>query len=272
VGKLGQDGALVSGDAVAVSRLPVAAGTVKRVRSAELPATDGAHVAVLPVGPVVYVSGQAEKGKTLGEATARTLAGLRSTLRFLSLEAAQVVQVKCFVDPMAKLDEVRKEMAAFFGKEAVPPLVFVEWQSANSIEIELIATAPRPKFRPAQAIEYLTPPGLKASPIFSRVCRINHGRRVYVSGLYGEGEDGAAQVKAVFASLGGIVKKAGSDFRHLAKATYYVAGDDASRQLNALRPRYYDPKRPPAASKAAVAGTGRKGCGISLDMIAVTVP
>jgi enamine deaminase RidA (YjgF/YER057c/UK114 family) len=110
---------------------------------------------------------------------------------------------------------------------------------------------------------------MTASPIFSRVARINHGKRVYTSGLTGAGKDGAAEVKDVFAQLGAILKKHGSDFRHLAKATYYVANDDVSKQLNLLRPDYYDPKRPPAASKAPVRGTGRKGSGLVLDMIAV---
>jgi hypothetical protein len=112
---------------------------------------------------------------------------LRATLRFLSLELSGIVQVKCFVHPMSKLDEVRKEMSAFFGKEAVPPLVFVQWQERSSIEIELIAAAPNPKVKPIDTVDYLTPPGMTASPIFSRVCRINHGKRIYVSALFGNG-------------------------------------------------------------------------------------
>ena len=69
---------------------------------------------------------------------------------------------------------------------------------------------------------------------------MNHGQRIYLSGLYGRGASGKAQVKDVFARLGGLLTKAGSDFRHLAKATYYVSTEDASKQLNVLRPRYYD--------------------------------
>ena len=63
---------------------------------------------------------------------------------------------------------------------------------------------------------------------------------------------------------------AGGDFRHLVKATYYVSDDPASRALNELRPRHYDPARPPAASKAMVAGVGAPGRAITLDMIAVS--
>src|SRR5262245_21239072 len=101
---------------------------------------------------------------------------------------------------------------------------------------------------------------MTASPIYSRVARHNHGKTVYVSGLYGmTGKDAAGEVEEIFTTLGGVLKKAGSDFRHLAKATYYVSTDDASRKLNELRPKYYDPKRPPAASKAMVPGVGAAG-------------
>jgi enamine deaminase RidA (YjgF/YER057c/UK114 family) len=176
---------------------------------------------------------------------------------------------------MTKAEEVRKEFARFYGEEKVPPLVFVEWKSSAAvpIEIELIAAARPGKEKSPDAVEYLTPPGMTASPIFSRVARVNHEKTVYVSGLYGpEGKGGEAQVLAVFDELGGLLKKAGSDFKHLAKATYYVSTDDASAKLNELRPRYYDPKRPPSASKAMVAGVGREGRGITLDMIAVPAP
>jgi enamine deaminase RidA (YjgF/YER057c/UK114 family) len=272
-GTMSHPDVLVSMDAVAVSTQKAEAGKVRRGASTKLaPGKEGAHVAVLPAGPVVYVSGQAERGGTLAEATRKTLASLRATLRFLDLDETHVVQVRSFVHPMTKLDEVRNEITAYFGKERVPPLVFVEWTFARSIEIELIAAAPALKRKPASAVELLTPPGMTASPIFSRVARINHGQRIYLSGLYGQGAGGEAQVKDLFGTLGGLLAKAGSDFRHLVKATYYVSTEDASKQLNVLRPRYYDPKRPPAASKAQVRGTGRAGRGITLDMIAVAAP
>ena len=66
-----------------------------------------------------------------------------------------------------------------------------------------------------------------------------------------------------------MLEKTGSDFRHLAKATYYVADDEASRKLGELRPKFYDPRRPPAASKAVVPGVGLAGKTVTLDMIAV---
>jgi enamine deaminase RidA (YjgF/YER057c/UK114 family) len=76
-------------------------------------------------------------------------------------------------------------------------------------------------------------------------------------------------VADVFDRLKGVLAESGSDFNHLVKATYYVTDEDASTALNKLRPNYYDPKRPPAASKVKVAGTGFPGRTLSLDMIAV---
>ncbi len=79
---------------------------------------------------------------------------------------------------------------------------------------------------------------------------------------------GDAEVKDIFASLQDICKQTGSDFENLVKATYYCANEDTSKALNTLRPNYFNPMRPPAASKAIVAGVGRDKRFIAIDMIA----
>lgn len=258
-GKLALPDALVAMDAVAVSSDPTT--SVKHLRAA----------AILPAGARVYVSGQAEKGD-LAEATRLTLESLRKTLTFLGLKDADVVQVKAFMKPMSEVAIVERELAKHFGKQPVPPAVFVEWDSTLPIEIELIAAAGKAKEN-GPVIEYLTPPGMTASPVYSRVTRINAGQTIYVSGRYAEkAADAEGQVTEVFTALGKLLETTGSDFRHLAKATYYVADDAVSRKLNELRPRFYDPRRPPAASKAMVAGTGRRDRTLTLDMIAVPAP
>jgi enamine deaminase RidA (YjgF/YER057c/UK114 family) len=67
-----------------------------------------------------------------------------------------------------------------------------------------------------------------------------------------------------------VVKKAGGDFEHLAKATYYPSADATSNALNQIRPDFYNPKRPPAASKAPVEHTGDADSQLTMDLIAVT--
>ena len=159
-------------------------------------------------------------------------------------------------------------IADFFGK-GVPPCVFVEWQSSLPIEIELVVAA-RPQAGQPEPLEFITPPGTTALPVFCRVVRVNDPRTIFVSGLFArEAGDGTAQVSDVFAQLQEILKASGSDMRHLAKATYYVSDNDTSAKLNELRPKFYDPARPPAASKAQVPGVGMTGRTLTLDMIAV---
>jgi len=266
--RLTQPAALVAVDAVATTaRNPGEAVQV-------LPAAS-----VTPNGSRIYVSGQAESGGTLAEATRRTLESLRQTLRFLGRTDADVLQLKAFLMPMADAATVQREIAAFYG-ERTPPTVLVEWQSAANtpIEIELIAWGGQGPW--GDAVEYLTPPGMTASPVFSRVARVNHARAIYVSGLYGaptstdaasDASPGEREVTSVFTTLDRILSAAGSDMRHLVKATYYVSTDDASRRLNELRPRYYDAQRPPSASKALVSNVGKEGRGLAMDMIAVPV-
>jgi len=269
-GALPHPDALVAFDAVATTSLDLP-DDVKHFSSGKLHRSTGSHAAILPPGARVYVSGQAEKGKDLAEATQRTMESLRATLKFLELNDTHVVQLKAFLHPMAKVDNARAEIAKSFGDRPVPPLVFVEWNLALPIEIELIAAAG--KERKGEVIEYLTPPEVKASPVYSRVARINRGPSIYVSGLYGsKAKNAEAEIEEIFTGLEKLLTKTGSDLRHMAKATYYVSTDEASKMLNDLRPRYYDPKRPPAASKAGVPGVGVEGKTITLDMIAVPAP
>ena len=56
---------------------------------------------------------------------------------------------------------------------------------------------------------------------------------------------------------------------HLVKATYYLNDDELNKWHNTVRPDYFSPRLPPAASKASVTGVGRSGQGITMDFIAV---
>jgi enamine deaminase RidA (YjgF/YER057c/UK114 family) len=261
VGKLADPDAKVAVDAVAVvdQKLP-------RVHLAGPEGPMGHRAAILPAGGRVFISGQAEKGAAPTEAARKTLASLRATLKWLGLDDSHVVQCKSFLKPISAAAEVAREFEAHFGKGKVPPLIFVEWESNLPIEIELIAAAPEAK----PGIEFLTPPGMTASPVYSRVTQVKSHRYIYTGGLVsakaGSGEE---QVAGTFDRLRGILKESGSDFKHLAKATYYVSDNDASTAMNKLRPNYYDPRRPPAASKAVVAGTGVADRTLILDLIAV---
>jgi enamine deaminase RidA (YjgF/YER057c/UK114 family) len=264
VGKLRVPDALLAMDAVfahakAPSNLVVSKSSNRR------PA-----LAVLPPGPKVYISGQAEKGKDLAEMTRRTMESLAATLEHIGVRLKDVVQVKSFVGPFAEVDVAENEIVGFFKDQpVVPPLVFVEWTTAPSIEIELIASAASAGKQATESVEFITPPGMTASPVFSRVALMAAGPSIYISGLYGTSQgNGAAETREIFQQLGSLLEQSGSDFRHLVKATYYVSTNEASTKLNEIRPEFYDPKRPPAASKAPVTGTGRAGGTITLDMIA----
>lgn len=269
VGTLASRDALVAVDAVAVARQTPRVGPVYRQTLATLDrGWTGAHVATAPAGARVYISGQAETGADMAEATRKTLAGLGVTLDFLKLTKSQVLQVKSFLQPISAIEAVSHELVSFFGADAVPPSVFVEWRMPGPIEIELIVAAGRQDG--GEPLELLTPPQLKPSPVFSRIARINRGDTIFVSGLYGPpGATGTKQIQSIFESMQAALTEAGGDLRHLVKATYYVTDDDASRALNELRPRLFDPTRPPAASKATVAGVGEPERTVTVDMIAV---
>lgn len=270
VGNLTHFDALVAMDAVAVSSLRDPTGAVRHFSADGVyHKTATAHVAILPPGPVFYLSGQPTPGKDMGPAAEKTLKTLQETLAFLKLSNLNVVQLKVFMGPIAQAALVEQEVIKAFAPQASPPIVFVEWIAGIPIEIELIAAAPQAPVD-ADTVTFLTPPGVKASPVYSRIANVSRGKTIYISGLYGTTpDDGAAQIHEIFATLKKLLAKTGSDLEHMAKATYYCCTDDASRKLNEIRPQYYSPKRPPAASKAMVRGVGKPGSGITIDMIAV---
>jgi enamine deaminase RidA (YjgF/YER057c/UK114 family) len=259
-------GVLVAMDAVAATpRRPPAAAPARLVVDG-LPsnAGGGAHVAIQPEGPFVIVSGRAAPGEF--EAAARgTMEQLRADLKGVDLGFGHAVQVKAFLGDMTRADELSRIVAGTFEGTA-PPLVITEWRDSSlPVEIELVAAAPGA----AGGGERLT----LVEPIssrYSRVARIFAGRPIFVSGLTGASADPVAQVREVFTELRRLLAAAGSDMRHLAKATYYVSDKAADQEINTIRPSIYDPARPPAASKISVQGTGRPGKGTVIDMIAVT--
>jgi enamine deaminase RidA (YjgF/YER057c/UK114 family) len=173
---------------------------------------------------------------------------------------------------MSSVAEVQEEIVRYYGGDKLntPPLVFVEWKSTSPIEIELIAWGGDANADAVEPLEFLAAPGLKPSPLFSRVARVHRGGTIFLGDIYGPGKaNAAAQTEASFERLKLLLEKTGSDLTHLAKATYYVTDDEISKAHNEVRPKHYDPERPPAASKAMVGGTGRAGVRYVMDMIAV---
>ena len=256
------DGAAVGVDAVAVYDRPAKGVMIKK------PEAGPCMAKIAATGPRVYISGQAEKGSTPTDAAAKTIASLKRTMEWLGCDLKDALQAKCFLTPMSAAGDVRKEFDRAFGPGQLP-LVFVEWKSDLPIEIELIANAPPAKAN-APAIEFLTPPGMTAPPIYSRVVRVNRGNWIYTSGMISNSKGADEQVLGIFDELSNILKAGNSDFAHLVKATYFVSNDATSKSLNEMRPRFYDPKTPPAASKAMVPSVGRADQGIVIDIIAVT--
>lgn len=251
--------ARIGGDAVI--RVDSDLGVIHRI---------GEKAAVMPSGrDIIYVSGRAASGE-LTEATSGTMAQLFDVLELLKANPSDVIQVKAFIRPMESWKMVEAEIVKSFGENPVPPVVLVEWDSSSrATEIELIAAAPN-QADTQMHVSYFTPPGEKISPVYSRVARVYTDEVIYLSGITANEAPGPEQeVKNVFETLESVVKAADSNLLHLVKGTYYVSDEAVSGKFNDLRPDYYDPGRPPAASKVALYSLGFQGRGLLLDMIAV---
>lgn len=281
-GKLPIAGVQVAIDAIAA--VPVKSVSTKSERtgvevlmSPAIPGHTGPSGAILPGPKVIHIAGQAEKGDNPRECTRNTLSHLQQTLEWQGAGWKDAVSIKCFLTPIEEAPMVMEEVVAACGANH-PPVVFVEWQSDIPIEIEVVASAASTplELTGVESLKYLTPPDMTASPVYSRMA-ITSGTPIYVAGLLGQGttaENPEAETRDLFRQLQEILANTacGSNLQHLVKATYYCSHDSTSRALNAVRPDYYDPARPPAASKAIVPGVGHPGRKITLDMIAVRKP
>ena len=228
------------------------------------------RAAVMPPGrDILYVSGRVGSG-ALAEASSDTMRQLFEVLAHLGSAPADVVQVKAFIQPMSRWETVQREIDRAFGGAGSPPIVYVAWTSpSRATEIELIAAAPD-REKTEETISYITPPGDEASPVYSRVARVHADEVIYIGGIVArEAAAPDGEVRSVLDELRRVAEAAGSNLAHLAKATYYVSGRPASQMLNRLRPEYYLPARPPAASKISVAAIGVANRTLLLDMVAV---
>lgn len=227
-------------------------------------------VALLPQGAKLFISGQAERGADLASATRLTMAGLFRSLEHLGLRRSDVVQVRAFITPFAEHAAASREIAASFGGEA-PPTVLLEWVSDLPAEIEIIVSARALGPGPEGAIAHSWLPWLTRSPRYCHVAHVSAGTPLlFLAGIDGgETGDARTQMKAIFARLGSTLFEAGSSYRHLAKATYYLGGGAARSVLNDIRGVYYDPQRPPAASALEVRQVGLPGRTATIDLIAV---
>lgn len=229
-----------------------------------------ADAAVLPRGGVAYLSGvPAEPGLTKS-AVDKSMAGLWKMLETFKLTPAHVVQLKVFVRPASAADEVREELKKFFPDQKTPPVVFVEWLGEPPVEIELIAQLPLTA-ESTPKVQYYNQPDVRLSQLFSRVALVRTERQIYISSLFAPKETGRREEEAlgVFDQLGTILAETGSDLRHMAKGTYYVADDGAASGMDRVRLWRYDLDCPPAASKCMVHGVGQAKRTMTLDMIAV---
>lgn len=229
-----------------------------------------ADTAILPAGAKIFISGQAEKGTDLASATRLTMAGLFRSLDHLGLERSEVVQVRAFITPFADHAAATREIAASFEGKA-PPTVLIEWVSELYAEIEIVVSARALGKGPEGPISHAWLPWLTSSPRYCHVAHVSAGTPlIFIAGIDGgETGDARAQMKTIFARLGSTLFEAGSSYRHLAKATYYLGGSDARAVLNDIRGVYYDPQRPPAASALEVKRVGLPGRTATIDMVAV---
>ncbi|WP_414661816.1 hypothetical protein [Horticoccus sp. 23ND18S-11] len=229
--------------------------------------------ATLPAGGKIFISGQAERGTDLASAVKLTMAGLHRSVAHLGLKKSDIVQVKSFIQPFGDHATAQREIAASFDGGPVPPSVIMEWVSDLYAEIEIVVSARALPSRPEEPVTFSWLPWLTKSPRYCNVAHVAPGTPLIFIGAIdgGDANDPRTQMKVIFERLGSVLFEAGSSYRNMAKATYYLADPTARSLLGDVRGVYYDPARPPAASALNMTGLGYPKRAAMVDMIAVPV-
>ncbi len=231
-----------------------------------------ADYSVAPSERLVFLSGRPEKGE-IAEAAQASLKWQLALASELDCQPQDVAQIRVFLAKMEDAPVVLEAIRAAFAGQPVPPVSFVNWIASAPVEIEMIAcrsATAKDKAEVAGSLQLYNPPGVKPSPNFSRAAVLASSTVIFTAGFVARKDgDGAAQTRDAFNQLVEALGDVGSDLRHGAKAHYFVSDDDAAKAIDVLRREYLDPSRPPAASKAKVAGVGRAGRSVVIDCIAV---
>jgi enamine deaminase RidA (YjgF/YER057c/UK114 family) len=227
--------------------------------------------AILPAGGKAFISGQAKRGKDFADSVTQTMDALHASLPQIGVSKADVVQVKAFINPMSSHAVARSAIEKTYGGGRVPAIVITEWLASAPTEIELITSAPRAQPKNGEPIEYHWLEGMPVSPYYSRMTTVAAGTPlIFISSLDGgAGVTPRDQWLRTFEKLAGVLRDCGSSFRHMAKATYFLADPAAREFLGEIRNVFYDPARPPAASAIDVQSIGVPDRGVALDMIVV---
>jgi len=226
--------------------------------------------AVLPAGAKAFISGQAKRGTDFADSVTQTMEALHVSLPGIGVSKSDVVQVKAFINPMSSHALARATIEKSYAGGPIPAIVITEWLANTPTEIELITAAPRTQMKAGENIEYRWIQGMPVSPYFSRMTTIAAGTPLIFIGNIDSGEAAPRdQWLHAFQKLAGILRDSGSSFRHMAKATYFLANPAAREFLGEIRSVFYDPDRPPAASAVDIQSIGIAGRAVGLDMIAV---
>lgn len=128
-------------------------------------------------------------------------------------------------------------------------------------------------------VEYLRPPGLFSSPMFSQLTTVRGGKLVFVSGQVSWDDKGKpvhpgdlrAQTRQTFENVKLALAAAGARIDDVVKLNIYVVGLDRDkwRAVAEERAKYIDPARAPASTMVGVPSLVLEEFLIEIEAVAV---
>jgi len=128
-------------------------------------------------------------------------------------------------------------------------------------------------------VQYLRPPSLFASPMFSQVTTVVRGKLIFVSGQVSWDDKGKvvhagdlrAQTRQTFENVKTALAAAGATFDNVLKFTIYVVNLDRAKWkiVGEERAKYINPERAPASTMVGVPGLVLEDLLVEVEAIAV---
>lgn len=98
------------------------------------------------------------------------------------------------------------------------------------------------------------------------------GNTLYLSGVTSPGKDMAAQVEAVYKTIGSLLKAHGADYQHIVKETVFTKDIEALKSTSAIRKQFFADGEDPASSWIQIDRLFMEEYLIEVEVMAVLPP
>ncbi|MGB9605393.1 MAG: RidA family protein, partial [Bryobacteraceae bacterium] len=190
---------------------------------------------------------------------------LRTAVRAAGAGEEDVLRVSCFIASFDDWGHLRGQIARAFPRAAWNLLQPQRAPTRALVECEAVARLRTP---PAAPLQFLNPPGLPQSQLYSQIALVGPGPVVLTGAQLGF-RDSEEDARLAFQRLGRTLQEAGASFQGVAMSHIYPLSAAVGERLRRIRSEFYDRQAPPASTMLPFEGLPSLDASFGVDVIAV---